>query len=266
MLAVHLAALALATTAPPSPLGIAFTPAGLLFPYYVGVGYELRELGVLTPSTPLGGSSAGSIVAAALACGVTEPSVRAGLARLVTDVRQGTRLNIALREQLNEILPEDAPSLAQAHGLTIGYLEVLPRPGRRLVSSWTSKADLIDVICASCNWPFFFSRWPFVNCRRSWVLDGFFSVERSRFGCPPLDCERTLAVTALPRVDLAAFDDEWTIQPGAPPLVGAGLELPVSDSQWFKWALEPAEDSELEAMVALGRRHARRWHDDAPPL
>ena len=59
MLAVHLAALALATTAPPSPLGIAFTPAGLLFPYYVGVGYELRELGVLTPSTPLGGSSAG---------------------------------------------------------------------------------------------------------------------------------------------------------------------------------------------------------------
>ena len=247
---------------PVPPLSIAFTPAGLLFPYYVGIGFELRDLGVLTPTTPLGGSSAGSIVAAALACGVSESSVRSGLAQLVADVRGGTRLNVALRQQLDELLPENAPTLAEAHALTIGYLEVLPRPGRRLVSSWASKADLIDVICASCNWPLFFSRWPFVNCRRSWALDGFFSVKRSRFGCPPLEGDHTLAVTALPKVGLKAFEEEWIIQPGAAPLVEAGLDLPVSDSQWFKWALEPAGDAELEAMIALGKRHARRWHDD----
>ena len=81
-------------------LGICFSPAGLLFPYYVGAGYELQRLGILQPQTPLGGSSAGAIVAACLSCGVPEETVRLGLARLVDDVRAGTRLNVALRKQL----------------------------------------------------------------------------------------------------------------------------------------------------------------------
>ena len=42
------------------PLGFSFTPGGLLFPYYVGAAYELQRLGLLTPNTPLGGSSAGA--------------------------------------------------------------------------------------------------------------------------------------------------------------------------------------------------------------
>ena len=251
-------ALALAFT-PPPPLAIAFTPGGLLFPFYVGVAYELRALRKLTPSTPLGGSSAGAIVATAVACGVSERRVRSGLADLVVDVRGGARLNVALRKQLELLLPDDAPARAEAHALSLGYFEVLPWPGRRIVTSWTSKADLIDVVCASCGWPLFFSRWPFVRCRRSWAIDGYFSVPRSRFGCPPLTGAQTLAVTCLPRISLSAFDAENVIQPGALRYVSEGLELPVADSQWFRWALEPASDEQIDAMVDLGREHARCW-------
>lgn len=239
-------------------LGICFSPAGLLFPYYVGAGYELQRLGILQPQTPLGGSSAGAIVAACLACGVPEETVRLGLARLVDDVRAGTRLNVALRKQLETFMNDDSPVLAAKHGLTLGYFEVLPRPGPRLVRAWADRDDLIDCICASSNWPLFFSRWPFVRCRGAWCLDGFFSVPRSRFGCPVLSegVTRTLAVTALPKVSLSAFPDEDIIQPGR---AGYAPALPVDDSKWFNWALTPAADEQLDAMVELGRQHARVW-------
>lgn len=137
---------------PSSPLAFAFSPAGLLFPYYIGVAYKLRELGLLQPSSPLGGSSAGAIVATALACGITEADVMQRLTELLEDVRAGMRLNRALRKQLEIVLPEDAHIRAQRHGLKIGYLEVLPRPRRHIVTQWTGKQDLIDTIAASCNW------------------------------------------------------------------------------------------------------------------
>ena len=236
------------------PLSVSFSPGGLLFPYYIGVGYELQRAGRIQPNTPIGGSSAGSIIAAAIACGVSEDTVRSGLADLCEDVRKGTRLNVALRTVLDTILDDDAAEAAEAHSLTICYFEVLPRPGGRTVTSWTSKDDLISCICASSNWPFFFSRWPFVKCRGALALDGFFAQPRARFGCPPLAAEQQLAVCALPGVRLAAFDEAMIIQPGL-----RSEPLPIPQSEWFARALEPASDEDLDAMIDLGRKHARAW-------
>ena len=123
-----------------------------MFPYYVGVAFALRDAGLISPHTPLGGSSAGAIVAAAVACGVDEPTVMSGLFSLANEVRRGTRLNWALRSTLEELLDEDMVSRAQAHGLCIAYQRVLPWPKSCIVTEWDSKADLIDTICASCNW------------------------------------------------------------------------------------------------------------------
>merc|ERR1719506_1415662 len=61
------------------PWSITFSPGGLLFPYYIGVGYELKRLGMITPTTPLAGSSAGAIVATVLACDVPEEVVLRGM-------------------------------------------------------------------------------------------------------------------------------------------------------------------------------------------
>lgn len=85
-----------------TPLAFAFAPVGLLFPYYVGVAYELRKLGLLRDSTPIGGTSAGSIVSGVVAAGVEESEVREGLAQLVEDVRKGVKLHQALRTVLEK--------------------------------------------------------------------------------------------------------------------------------------------------------------------
>lgn len=239
------------------PVGFSFSPGGLLFPYSLGAAYALRDAGLLTPATPVGGSSAGAIVATALACEISEEAMQMGLARLVADVRGGDRLIIALRRQLELILPEDSPSLA-AGRLTVCYRSVLPWPSAHLVTEWSSKGDLIDTVCASCNWPLFFSKWPLVWCRRSLAIDGYFALPRSRFGCPELRAERTVGVCCIPRMgDKVALDfsSENLIQPSAHPCT----QLPVDNSLWFGWALKPAADDELKKMGELGREHAMLW-------
>ena len=242
----------------PAQLGLTFSPGGFLFPYYVGVAYELQRLGHLTASTPLGGSSAGAIVSASVACGLSEADVRQCLSRFLGAARAGAPLNLALREQLGRILPDDAPQKAREHGLTLAYLEVWPRPlTRHLVTSWASKQDLIDVIVASSNWPLFTSRWPFTKCRGAWAIDGFFAVATSRFGCPPIDAERVVGCTCLPSVQLDDFCEEDLIQPGT-----CGFELPsgqMATARWWGWSVVPATDEEIDQLIEVGRAHAALW-------
>lgn len=244
-------------------LAFAFSPGGLLFPYELGVAYELLEQGFITPKTPVGGSSAGAIVATAIATGLAEADVIACLVRLVRSVRWGTRLDVALRKELQLILDEGAPALARRHRLAICYLEVLPRPRSRTVTSWQSKEDLIDCVCASCNVPLYFSRRPLAPVRGSWALDGVMAVNPLRFGCPRLPAERVVACTALPppAVNLLAFDAADVIQPSSAELGwwDRRKALPMSSLEWLLYGALPASDRRLHEMIALGKRHARVW-------
>jgi hypothetical protein len=165
------------------PLGFSFTPGGLLFPYYVGAAYELQRRGLLTPNTPLGGSSAGAIVATAVASGLGEADILDGLSVLVADYRGGVSLRVALRKQLLRLLPDDAPQRCERHGLTVCYKRLLPWPKACLTQNWASKQDLIDCVAASCCWPFFFERWPCVWVRGGLGLDGYFALPREQ--APP---------------------------------------------------------------------------------
>eukprot|EP00747_Dinoflagellata_sp_TGD_P026655 gnl/TRDRNA2_/TRDRNA2_132092_c0_seq4.p1 gnl/TRDRNA2_/TRDRNA2_132092_c0~~gnl/TRDRNA2_/TRDRNA2_132092_c0_seq4.p1 ORF type:complete len:308 (-),score=37.30 gnl/TRDRNA2_/TRDRNA2_132092_c0_seq4:485-1408(-) len=62
---------------------------GLLLPYYVGVAYELQDLGLLTSSKSVGGTSTGAIAAGMIAYGVPEEVSRASMKRFVDQVRNG---------------------------------------------------------------------------------------------------------------------------------------------------------------------------------
>ena len=234
-----------------STLGVAFSPGGLLFPYHVGIGYALQRAGVITDDTPLAGSSAGSIVATILAAGADEDAVLEATDRLVDDVRAGTKLNPALRKELRRMLPPDAAERCSGGRLTLMHQRVLPWPRAVAADSFADADDLIDCICASCNWPFFFSRWPLVWCRGGLAVDGFFALPRTQFGCPQI-ADETLRVISLPKVEVEG-GDALVLQPQR----SDDLELPVPTSEWFSWALEPAPD--LGAVHALGRAHAEAW-------
>lgn len=73
-------------------LSFGFSAGGLLFPYLIGVLYELHALGVITYGTKLGGASAGSIIAACYHAGLSRDQVIDRCLALVHDCRaNGTR-------------------------------------------------------------------------------------------------------------------------------------------------------------------------------
>eukprot|EP00747_Dinoflagellata_sp_TGD_P099799 gnl/TRDRNA2_/TRDRNA2_167853_c1_seq7.p1 gnl/TRDRNA2_/TRDRNA2_167853_c1~~gnl/TRDRNA2_/TRDRNA2_167853_c1_seq7.p1 ORF type:complete len:448 (+),score=77.84 gnl/TRDRNA2_/TRDRNA2_167853_c1_seq7:58-1401(+) len=248
-------------TEPKPPVAFAFGPGGLLFPYYVGVAYELRDLGLLHSWTPIAGSSAGSIVASAIAFGIDEDEVLRQMGIFMSEIRKGVKLKDAFRKILEVIVPEDAPERAHRHGLQIAYLEVWPNPQPHVVSHWESKEDIIETILASCNFPFYFSTWPLVKCRDSWAIDGMFAVGEKRFGCPRLPADRTVAVIAGPNVE-NSFNVSDIIEPEQP-----GLELPENvREEWAWWTIYPAADEQLRQMTAVGKEHARKWAQAQPNL
>ena len=51
-------------------LGFGFSGGGFLFPYFIGVADALVTFGVIGPTTPVAGASAGSLIAAAVAAGI----------------------------------------------------------------------------------------------------------------------------------------------------------------------------------------------------
>lgn len=252
-------------------LGFTFSPGGHLFPYYVGAAYTLKDAGLLTPRTPLGGSSAGSVVATCLACDLDEQQVLFGLDNLVNDVRGGMLLQHAVQKHLDLMLPDDAAARCEAHGLHIAYLRVTPWPKRMLVTKWADKADLIDTICGSCNWPLFFSKYPLVWCRGSLALDGWFTEPNGRFGCPPVADKngvpphRTIGLCCVPKGYMpgSALED-FPLRDRIHPLVRDDgtiqtRQMRVSRDQWFSWCPTLATDDERAKLIAAGREHAQTW-------
>jgi hypothetical protein len=245
-----------------APLGFSFAPGGLLFPYHVGVAYELERRQLISATTPIGGCSAGAIVAAAVATGLSEEKVVTCLMNVAHAARRGIRLDVAVRRELQLSMDESAPALARRHRLTLGYLEVLPRPRAHVVTRWSSKEDLIDCICASCNVPLYFGHSPLAHVRGTWALDGVLAINPMRFGCPPLPAERVIACSAMPppAANLWAFRAEDVIQPESAEMGWDDrTRLPVNMIEWLLSAALPASDDNLHNMIDLGKRHASVW-------
>eukprot|EP00747_Dinoflagellata_sp_TGD_P194569 gnl/TRDRNA2_/TRDRNA2_62121_c0_seq1.p1 gnl/TRDRNA2_/TRDRNA2_62121_c0~~gnl/TRDRNA2_/TRDRNA2_62121_c0_seq1.p1 ORF type:complete len:374 (+),score=37.62 gnl/TRDRNA2_/TRDRNA2_62121_c0_seq1:143-1264(+) len=254
MLAAAAMGAASAASSGKAPLAFAFGPGGLLIPYYMGVAYQLRDIGLLDDSTPIGGTSAGAIAASVIAFGLEESTVRSATAAFLEDVRRGDQLKTAFRRQLESLIPDDIAERTRRRCLAIGYYEVFPSLKPHIVTSWNSKEDFIETILASCNFPFFFDKWPLVKCRDSWAIDGMFSVDGSRCGCPPLPASRTVNIIANQQND-PKFNISDIIQPGR-----QGFELPHDvDENWIWWQLSPVPRDKYTELIDVGRHHARVW-------
>ena len=187
---------------PAAKVGVAFSPAGLLTPYHLGAASELVRLNILGSQTAYAGASGGALAAVLSSLGTisSQDSLEACTyiaerCRSVGKTRKTLRL--ALDTCLDDLLPTDSyEKLNQrAAKCTVAYCEIYPTITPHLVTEYQSKDDLNDVLRASCNIPFYLNgNTVTVPVRGHFAIDGFFAIERSRFGCPRTEATRELII------------------------------------------------------------------------
>ena len=197
-------------------IGFSFSPGGLLLPYHLGVLASLDHHGFISHTTPLAGSSAGSIAVASHASGVSphralEASIRVSSHCYNPFFLPAGRLMEALRHEMDEILPKDAHHVInERQGLTVlAHRELYPTPRSRLVTQFDTRECLMDAVCDSSMFPFFTSNKVARAVRRRnekyqrLVVDGIFAVSPERLGCPDFD-----------QVDDIAGEERYVIKRG----------------------------------------------------
>lgn len=193
--------------------------AGLLTAFHIGAAAELKKLGILNSSTALAGlnflinltvkiylgSSGGALAAATSGLNIDSTKALNACCYIAQRCRvEGTRLTLrrALDDVLNELLPNDSHEILKTRGTPciIAFTEIYPSIRPHFVDEFQSKEDLIDCLRASCNIPFYFNgNSPFVTVRGVNAVDGFFTVDLPRFGCPPTGAsEREIIICPYP--------------------------------------------------------------------
>jgi len=264
-------------------IGVTFSPGGLAFPYLLGAADALRRRGVITDETPLAGSSAGAIVAAVVALNIPPTLALEAAFRINAGCRKGGargRLLDLLGHECKDLIPEDAAErLAKRPGLVqIAVCRLFHTthllPQGVLLSSFEDQRGIIEAILASSCIPFYAASTPCCSLGGWPAVDGYFAVDRQRFGCPPTGALRDIAVSpfnfdelAVGRIIPAGF---YSRDDGKNDLICPGLFSPVelSTSELLTVALAqpPADDDVMARLFEQGTRDAEIWCRDDPGL
>lgn len=198
--------------------------------------------------------------------------------------------------ELDELLGDDVHEVFNNREGFVGlaYREVFPVNRPVLDTYFDSKEHVIDSICNSSMFPFFSTNFPCRFAKRKngvlprIVVDGYFSVDRNRFGCPDfltmdhprkylsdnkndenddgnnelrvvskVNIERTISLAVFPHefFNIDAFDDCDQISPQ--------LENPddASDqiSRLLRLATQCGTKDDYYAMYEQGWKDAERW-------
>lgn len=163
---------------------ISFVGCSWLMVYHVGVVRALVEHGLVdNERTILLGSSSGSIIAAAVVCGVSLQDCMALVEEMANDGSLHRRvcgpvgrMSHYVRQGLQRCLPEDAHQRASGR-LYISTTSYETRHGKshlqnHLISEFSSREDLINLILASCYIPGYYESPVRCKTRGMFFLDG----------------------------------------------------------------------------------------------
>ncbi|KAG2429647.1 hypothetical protein HXX76_010875 [Chlamydomonas incerta] len=223
--------------------------------------------------TPVAGSSAGSLVAASLACGLNPAQMLSTFLDSVRDCRTGgsfRRLDQVLLRQLEASLPPNAHELC-TDLVTVGLTRLLPWPHIKRVSRFSSRRDLIAALLASCHIPRYFNGELSTSYRGKTSVDGGVT---SLMPKSAAEHDFLLKVCCFPRrhvVRLPVFNRRKALR---------NLDLGISPDAFGPWphrltvmlehALHPSDDDFLVLLLQAGRGDAMRWAVAAglapPPL
>jgi hypothetical protein len=212
-------------------MNFSFSGCSWLFVYHLGVAAHLQKRFELKDSR-FAGASSGSLVAVALAAGVDAHDVLdcaldlAGQAhrRWLGAVGAMSRI---VGGGIEKLLPPDAHH--RVEGRVFISVTELPRLRVRLVSSFTSRDDLIRAMLASCYVPVYCER-PIVFRGKLWLDGGLIDNQ------PRLD-GRTITVSPFSR----------------------GARIYPERSLPWRHAFQPPKTAVLKQYFELGARNAERF-------
>ncbi|KXZ42156.1 hypothetical protein GPECTOR_194g324 [Gonium pectorale] len=249
-------------------LAISFSGGGFLLPYFIGVAEVLQQLGVLRPggATPVAGSSAGSLIASSLACGLTPDEMYDSFVDSVRDCRANgsyRRLLDVVSRQLRDTLPSDAAQRCSGVA-TVCVTRLFPHPHPKRVSSFTSRDDLISALLASCHIPRYFNGELTTQFRGRTAIDGGMT---ALIPAPAGHHDFVLKVSCFPRAHVArlpVFNRRHAMQHlslGIAP--DAFRTWPYSFKDMMAAALHPHTDDFIVQLREAGRSDALRWAQSA---
>ncbi|GLC38577.1 hypothetical protein PLESTF_001545400 [Pleodorina starrii] len=261
-------------------LAITFSGGGFLLPYFIGVADALLQLGVLrlggaattnaatattataAGPTPLAGSSAGSLVAASLACGLTPARILDSFLDSVRDCRTNgsyRRLEEVLHRQLEATLPPDAAERC-AGVATVCVTRLFPKPRTQRISAFASRSDLISSLMASCHIPSYFNGDVTTTYRGVRSVDGGVT---SLMPVPTAPHDFLLKVCCFTRHQVArlpVFNRRRALQ---------GLALGITPDAFRPWpysfrymlaaALHPRSDRFIRVLLEAGSHDGASW-------
>ena len=249
-------------------------PGGLLLPYHLGALAALEYHGQLQPSTDqVGGSSAGAIATMTYGCGVRSTDILEATISLSDQCHQlggarGRLLPLLQKEMQGRIGEKEFLYLQEEREIGIAYTEIFPQQKSFLQKKFTNREDLFRAVSFSCMFPFFSTNWPCIIDTSSdgllprFMVDGYFSVPRERFGCPEFhDVDRTVAISVFPKhiIGISAFDNADCISPDPD-----GLPL----EELVRIATQASSREDLTKVYESGWEDAERWcnvQDDRIP-
>ena len=179
-------------------------------------------------------------------------------------------------------------------GVVLAYREVFPRGKSHFQTTFETREDLFRSVGYSCMFPFFTTNFPCtvdfggdttsnpsvsqnanINLPRfpRLLVDGYFAMPRSQFGCPILQeefpdagVERTVAISCIPQelfgMDEVFENDTENREDSSNNLISIDAdneEDPMGVTDIFRIATKPTSRKELTGLFERGYRDAERW-------
>lgn len=245
-------------------LGLGFSAGGFLYPYFLGVLWELRDLGLLRGQVKMAGASAGSLAVATYNCGLTVEQTMSALLAFAADCRaKGTRLRLGglLREFLHANLPLNAHEICQGNTF-VAVTRVFPVWQGEMISEFKSKDDLVEALCTSCHIPVYATGEWMRKFRGRYYMDGGVMNFLPR---PPTPTSITVCCFPVNELLAKLPSEVGSYHPKVAELLDVAISpdafepFPYGYRTMVTWALVPAQDDVLRYLVEKGRKDGRLW-------
>ena len=239
---------------------ISFAGSGFIGIYHIGVSACLKKFAPHLLQNKIGGSSAGALVAAALACDIPMEDITRQLLMVASQSRKeilgpfNPMFNIhqLCKDILENLLPEDVAQ--RVSGKLFVSLTMVNKKSNILVSEFNDKADVIGALSASSFVPVMSGFLP-PKFRGKFAIDGFYSDNIPDLGGS--------TITVSP------FDGDASIGPSDdnPSSLllrfhhgsGGSLHLTKENMKRFKKAVLPPDTDKMEKICLKGFKDALKY-------